>query len=239
MSSVARCAVALQALRVRIEAAARRAGRDPREIRLLGVAKGQPAEAVAAAVHAGLRDLAENYAQEAQRRRLELERLLPAELRAELRWHFIGHLQRNKARGVALLFDSIHTLDSIELGAVLEQQAARIGRRISALIQVRLSDEASKGGVSIGDLPALLGHAREWPHLELCGLMGLPAASADPEDARPAFRHLRALRDASRTLPGGAGLRELSMGMSADFEIAIEEGSTQVRVGSALFGPRR
>jgi len=227
---------ALAALRERVRSAAARAGRDPGEVTLLGVAKGTPTARVIAALRAGLGDVGENYVQEAAARRGDLAKQL-AECGAALpRWHFIGRLQRNKARGVAQLFDVVHTLDRRELGDALERHAAAEGRTLDALIQVNTSGEAQKGGAPPDAVGALLAASAAWPHLRVTGLMAIPAASEEPERTRPAFAMLRALRDSLR----GAhpALVELSMGMSGDFEVAIEEGATIIRVGTALFGPR-
>jgi PLP dependent protein len=229
-------AAALAALRKRVGEAAARAGRSPDEVTLLGVAKGTPTSRVVAAVRAGLRDVGENYVQEAAARRDDLDRELADSSAALPRWHFIGRLQRNKARAVAQLFDAVHTLDRRELGDALERHAADAGRTLDALIQINTSGEAQKGGASPGAAADLLAASAAWPHLRITGLMAIPAASDDPEQTRPAFAMLRALRDSLR----GAhpALVELSMGMSGDFEVAIEEGATIIRVGTALFGPR-
>ena len=224
----------LAGLRGRIETAARRAGRDPAAVTLLGVAKRIASQAVADAVRAGLADVAENYVQEAVGRRDVLCALLPAG--PPPRWHFIGRLQRNKARAVAEHFDVVHTLDREALGAALERGAAAAGRRLEVLVQVNTSGEAQKGGVAPEQAAALLEAARAWHHLRVRGLMTIPAPADDPERSRPAFAALRALRDALR--PDHPDLAELSMGMSGDFEVAIEEGATIIRVGTALFGPR-
>jgi PLP dependent protein len=226
----------LSALRARVRAAAERAGRSPDAVTLLGVAKGTPTESVVAAVRAGLCDVGENYLQEAAARRADLAKQLAESGTASPRWHFIGRLQRNKARAVAQLFDVVHTLDRRELGLALERHAAEAGRTLDALIQVNTSGEAQKGGAEPEAVADLVAASAAWPHLRIRGVMAIPAASDDPERTRPAFAMLRALRDSLR----GAhpGLVELSMGMSGDFEVAIEEGATIIRVGTALFGPR-
>jgi len=227
---------ALAALRERVGEAAARAGRTAEEVTLLGVAKGTPTSRVLAAVRAGLRDVGENYVQEASARRGDFAEQLIESGAAPPRWHFIGRLQRNKARAVAQLFDTVHTLDRRELGDALERHAADAGRTLDALIQVNTSGETHKGGAPPDAVAGLLAAGAAWPHLRITGLMAIPAASDDPEQTRPAFAMLRALRDSLR----GAhpALVELSMGMSGDFEVAIEEGATIVRVGTALFGPR-
>jgi pyridoxal phosphate enzyme (YggS family) len=219
------------ALRARIDAAARRAGREPGAVRLVGAAKKQPVARVAAAVRAGLRDVGENYVQESVAMREALAAALEPELAGALRWHAIGHLQRNKAREAALHFDWLHSIDSAPLARELAQRAAAAGRSLTVLLQVNLSQEATKSGVAEAELPGLLDAVRALPALRLAGLMTMPAPDPDPERARPVFAKLRALADA-------AGLAELSMGMSDDFEVAVEEGATLVRIGTALFGAR-
>lgn len=224
-------AARLAALRDRIDAAARRAGRDPSAVRLVGAAKRQPASRVAAAVRAGLRDVGENYVQEAIAMRDALAAAEPALLAGAVTWHGIGHLQTNKARDAAACFDWLHGVDSVRLAQAIAQHAAAAGRSVVVLLQVNLSGEATKSGVPEAGLPALLEAVRALPGLRAAGLMTMPAPSPDPEAARPVFAKLRALRDR-------LGLEELSMGMSDDFEIAVEEGATLVRIGTALFGER-
>lgn len=231
-------ATRLATLRARIAAAAGRAGRDPAGVRLIGASKRQPAMRVAAAARAGLRDLGENYVQEATAKILEVRGILGAEVAGALRWHGIGHLQRNKAREALAVFACLHTLDSARLAAELERQAAAAGRMLPVLVQVNVSREPRKSGVAEEELPALLAALAALPHLRAVGLMTMPAPSDDPEAARPAFARLRALRDELRDAPGGTHLVELSMGMSHDFEVAVEEGATWVRIGTELFGPR-
>ncbi|MCH8889850.1 MAG: YggS family pyridoxal phosphate-dependent enzyme [Myxococcales bacterium] len=218
--------------------AALRVGRKPEEITLLGVAKRKRPELIVAAVRAGLRDLAENYVQEAAAKIPAVNAELKNAGLAAPRWHFVGQLQRNKAREVVRLFDVITSVDREPLGTELERRAAQEDRRLDALLQVNLSAESQKGGVDPGALPKLLEASTRWPHLRIVGLMSVPAATEDPEDSRPAFARLRALRDELRGEPGGKHLSELSMGMTGDFEIAIEEGATIVRVGTAIFSPR-
>jgi pyridoxal phosphate enzyme (YggS family) len=228
----------LAAVRERIAAAAARAGRKAEEITLVGVAKRKPPELIVAAVRAGLRDLAENYVQEASAKIPAVTAELEGAGLAVPRWHFVGQLQRNKARYVARLFDVVACVDRESLGAELERRAELEDRQLDALLQVNLSGEAQKGGVEPGALAALLEASARWSRLRVVGLMSVPAATADPEDSRPAFAQLRELRDGLRGKPGAEHLSELSMGMTGDFEIAIEEGATIVRVGTAIFGPR-
>ncbi len=226
----------LAILRGRIDAAAKRAGRAPESVTLLGVAKRIASEAVAEAVGAGLRDVGENYVQEATGRREELIQMLEKARNPLPRWHFIGQLQSNKARVVATRFDLVHTVDRGKLGAALDRHAEGRERRLEVLVQVNTSGEAQKGGVAPEETRALLEASRGWSHLDVIGLMTIPAPAEDPEAVRPAFAALRALRDDLRG--DHPDLRELSMGMSGDFEVAIEEGATIIRVGTALFGPR-
>jgi len=221
----------LAALRARIDAAARRAGRDPANVRLVGAAKRQPIDAIAAAVRAGLRDVGANYVQEAVAQRSALADDLGPALASALTWHGIGHLQRNKAREAAACFDWIHGVDGAPLAAALAKRAGEAGRTCTVLLQVNLSGEATKSGVAEAELPALLDATRALPHLRVAGLMTMPAPAPDPEPARPVFARLRELARRHE-------LTELSMGMSDDFEVAIEEGATLVRIGTALFGAR-
>jgi pyridoxal phosphate enzyme (YggS family) len=228
----------LAAVMTRIDGAARRAGRDPAEVTLLGASKVQGPERLAAAVEAGLGCLGENYVQEARDKQPEVERLLEPEVGAQVRWHMIGPLQRNKARDAVRLFDVIETLDRESLAKELDKRAAAVGRTIEALVQVNLSGEPQKAGVPEEGLPGLLEACSQLEHLRVIGLMTIPAPSPEPDGNRAVFARLRNLRDTLRLQPHGEDLRELSMGMSRDFETAIEEGATFVRVGTDLFGPR-
>jgi pyridoxal phosphate enzyme (YggS family) len=219
----------------RIERAARRAGRDPSEVRLVAVSKTHPAALVReAAAVAGLRDFGENRVQEAEGKIAELKEV------PDLRWHLIGHLQPNKARRAARLFDLIHSVDSAALVERLERICAEEGRgRLEVLAQVDLAGEASKSGATVGELPSLFEVFGRSARVRCKGLMILPPFFEEVEKVRPFFRRLRGLRDewgARGAFGGGAG--ELSMGMSHDYEAAIEEGATLVRVGTAVFGER-
>jgi pyridoxal phosphate enzyme (YggS family) len=231
-------AARLAAVRERIGRAARRAGRSPEEVALVGIAKQKPSEAIVEAVRAGLARVGESYVQEARAKRPRLEAELAAAGVAPPRWHFVGRLQTNKTRDAAELFDVVESVDRERLGADLSRRAEQAGRRLDVLLQANLSGEPQKGGADPAELPALLAASRSWPALRVIGLMTVPAASDDPEASRPAFARLRELRDALHGEAGGVSLRELSMGMSADFEVAVEEGATWVRVGAAIFGPR-
>jgi pyridoxal phosphate enzyme (YggS family) len=220
----------LAEVRDRIGRAAQRAARRPETVRLVAAIKTVPAAMVTEAMELGITDLGENRVQEAQAK-------IAAVGRGGARWHMIGHLQRNKAGAAVALFDCIHGVDDLELATALSRRAALAGRALPVLIEVNVSGEASKHGVTPDGAPALAAQVAALPSLTLEGLMTVGAAVADPLEARPGFAALRALRD--RIEPAlGRRLPELSMGMSADFEVAIEEGSTMVRIGSALFGPR-
>ena len=229
----------LAAVRERMAAAARRAGRSPEDVTLVGVAKGAPAEKIAEAVEAGLGHVAENYVQEACAKLPELRARLEALGLPLPCLHFVGRLQRNKAREVAHDFDVVESVDRVALGAELERRAAELGRELRVLLQVNPDTEAGKGGAPPEAVRELLAESAAWKHLRVAGLMAIPAPQPTPEASRAAFSHLRELALASRGLPGGGSLCELSMGMTADFEVAIEEGATSVRIGTAIFGPRR
>ncbi len=214
-------------VRERLEAAARRAGRDPAAVRLLAASKTQPAAAVRAAYAAGVREFGENYVQEAVSKQAELADL------SGVTWHLIGHLQTNKAKIAAGAFSLIQTLDSARLAAALAR--ARPDPRMPVLIEVNLGAEASKTGAPPDQVQALIDAVRE--KVDVRGLMAIPPPGARPEDSRPFFARLRELRDRLAAATGLA-LSDLSMGMTEDFEIAVEEGATIVRVGRAIFGER-
>jgi pyridoxal phosphate enzyme (YggS family) len=222
----------LTGIRERMAAAARTAGRDPSSIRLVAVSKTFPIEAVREAYAAGQRDFGENRVQEA------LQKIASA-TDLEIRWHLLGHLQLNKAKKAGPVFAAIHSVDSIELLKKVDAAAAEAGRTPELLIQVDLAGEATKFGASPDEVPRLLDAATACRAARVTGLMTLPPVPDSPEDARPWFRKLSDLRGgwlASGIPP--AMLGELSMGMSGDFEVAIQEGSTMVRVGTAIFGSR-
>ena len=226
----------LDAIRERIAHAAERSGRREEDVRLIAVSKRQPLERIAALVRAGARDLGENLVQEARDKR---EALLAAIGDAEPpRWHLIGALQRNKAALAVNLFDTIETVDRASLARELQKRAEAAGRSaLPVLLQVNVSREEQKSGVLPEAAAELLAECSAFPLLQPKGLMAIPAAGSS-ETARAAFAQVRELRDTLRREPGGEALTELSMGMSLDFEIAIEEGATSVRVGTALFGER-
>lgn len=225
--------VRLADVRRRIEERTRGAGRDPSEVTLVAVSKTHPPEMLRRAIAAGVSDLGENRVQEADAKIVELGR-------DAARWHLIGHLQANKARRAVMLFDVIHSLDSVSLARRLDRLCDDVGRdNLDVLLQVDLGDEATKTGIGEEALPELVAVVGDCEHLRLIGLMTLPPFFEDAELARPYFRRLRELRDALRShLDFGTSGGELSMGMSHDYEVAIEEGATMVRIGTAIFGER-
>jgi hypothetical protein len=217
----------------RICAACRRSGRRREDVRLVAVSKTHSPESVREAYAAGLRDFGENRVQEANFKRSALADL-------GITWHLVGHLQSNKARTARELFHWVHSLDSLRLAEKLAQAAAPGGSRLPVLIEVNLGEEISKGGVGAGDVAALAAQIAALDTLELRGLMVIPPFLENLEEVRPYFRHLRALAcDLERRNLPNVCMHELSMGMSHDFEIAIEEGATMVRVGTAIFGGRQ
>jgi len=213
----------LDRVRERVARAAARAGRRPDEVLLIGVSKTVDVERIRAAVAAGIAALGENRVQEAKGKIETLGHRVP--------WHLIGHLQTNKARDAVALFDVIHSVDRLDLAREIDKRAHTAGRIAEVLVEVNVAAEAQKGGVAPDDVAALLDAIGTLTALRVRGLMAIPPAVERPDDARPWFRALR-------TLAERHGLKELSMGMSADFEVAIEEGATMVRVGTAIFGPR-
>jgi hypothetical protein len=222
----------LAAVRARLEQAARTAGRNPATVRLVAISKTHPPEAIRAAASAGQLDFGENRVQEA------LQKIRgTAEL--QIRWHLVGHLQSNKARKAATAFQWIHSIDGPDLMQQVDQAALEAGTTPDLLVQVDLAGETTKFGAPEATLPAVFDAARSLQAARVVGLMLLPPFVENPEDARPWFRRLRELRDrlAERGVPS-QHLRELSMGMSHDFHVAIEEGATIVRVGTAIFGER-
>lgn len=217
------------AVRRRIEGAAARSGRPGSAVTLVAVSKTMPVETVREAITAGATILGENRVQEARDK--------IAALGDAAEWHLIGHLQTNKAKLAVSLFDRIHSLDSIRLAQELERHAAEAGRRVRCLIEVNVGGEDQKNGASEDALRPLLEAANGMPHILVEGLMAIPPFLPDPETIRPYFRRLRVLRDELGRQ--GFSLPDLSMGMTHDFEVAIEEGATLVRVGTAIFGPRQ
>jgi pyridoxal phosphate enzyme (YggS family) len=227
----------LSSVRARIAAAAERAGRDPAAVRLIAVSKGQPVGRIREARAAGQRDFGENYLEEAEPK----IRALPE----DIAWHMIGHVQSRKAAGVCGLFSCVHSVDSLRLAERLSRFASERGRRIGVLLECNVSGEESKSGWPAADPAEWDSLLRAWeplpalPGISILGLMTMAPYAADPEAARPVFRRLRGLSHrAQALLPQGFGA-ELSMGMTDDFEAAVEEGATLVRIGRARFGPRR
>ena len=222
----------LAGIRARIDAAARSAGRDPASVRLVAVSKTFPMEAIREAYAAGQRDFGENRVQEVLQK-------ITSGTDLEIRWHLLGHLQANKARKAGAALAAIHSVDTVELLEKIDAAAAEAGRTPELLVQVDLAGEATKFGASPDEVPRLFDAAASCHAARVTGLMTLPPVPESPEDARPWFTRLRGLRD--QWLAAGVPapmLSELSMGMSADFEVAIQEGSTIVRVGTAIFGSR-
>jgi pyridoxal phosphate enzyme (YggS family) len=213
----------------RMEKAARKVGRDPNEIKLVAVSKTVEVARVKEAIEAGVSILGENYVQEAEKKIDEIGH--------PISWHFIGHLQSNKAKYAIRLFDMIHSLDSIPLAEELNRRAEQMDRVIKVMVEVNLSKEATKFGTDEETVLNLVKRIHHLNHLYLEGLMTMPPYFDSPEMSRPYYIALRELKE--RMVKGGIPMKELSMGMSNDFEIAIEEGATYVRVGTAIFGARR
>lgn len=215
----------------KIAAAARRAGRDPAEVRLVAVSKTKPAAAVDEAARAGQRLFGENYVQEFAAKALAVSEAVE--------WHFIGHLQSNKVKSLAGLVSMIHSVDRLSLAEEIDRQWGRLGAVCDILVQVNIAGEATKSGTTAAELVALVRSVAALPHLRVRGLMTIPPFFDDPEAARPSFRELKRLAGvvAAVGIPH-VTMTELSMGMSGDFEAAVEEGATLVRVGTALFGER-
>ncbi len=219
----------LAAIRDRIAQVCARAGRDPAGVRILPVTKTRGPDRVAEAAACGLTVFGENKVQEAQAK----IPLCPG----HLTWHMIGHLQTNKVKAAVRLFAQIHSVDSLKLLGALDAAGEITGRIMPVLLAVNVAGESSKFGLAPAEVPAVLAAANGLRRVEIAGLMTMPPLAEDPEQARPFFRQLRELRDGWRQAAGFA-LNELSMGMSHDFEVAVEEGATWVRLGTVLFGPR-
>jgi pyridoxal phosphate enzyme (YggS family) len=221
----------VQEVRRRIAQAASRAGRDRGDVALIAVTKTVSVARIREAIGAGITLLGENRVQEARDKVSRLN--VP-----DVRWHLVGHLQTNKSKVAVQLFDLIHTLDSLRLAAVLDRHGAEAGKTVRVLVEVNLAEEPEKSGIRKDDLDPLLQGCRALAHVAVEGLMAIPPFRADPEDVRPFFQRLRTLRDAAARSFPDCDLRHLSMGMSHDFEVAIEEGATMVRIGTAIFGER-
>jgi len=213
----------LERVRERVAKAAERAGRRPSAVLLIGVSKTVEVARIREAIEGGVPALGENRVQEAKEKVAEIGRPVP--------WHLIGHLQTNKVRDALEIFDVIHSLDRLDLAKELDKRARARGRTVDALVEVNLAGEASKGGVAPDGLDELLHAVAAMSMVKVRGLMAIPPEAKEPDDSRVWFRALRKLGERH-------GFAELSMGMSGDFEVAIEEGATMVRVGTAIFGPR-
>jgi pyridoxal phosphate enzyme (YggS family) len=215
----------------RIENASLRAGRPPASVRLVAVSKTKPAEAIMEAEQAGQKIFGENYVQEFT--------VKAARVKAPVEWHFIGALQSNKVKYIAGLVTMIHSVDRLSLAHEIEKQWGKLGITCDVLVEVNVSGEESKAGTTAADAVRLVREIAALPHLRVKGLMTMPPFYDEPEPARPFFRQLRELSEtiAAENIPG-VEMKELSMGMSGDFEVAIEEGATLVRVGTAIFGSR-
>ncbi len=224
-------AARLAEIRERIARAAAYARRDPESVRLVGASKLQPVGSLAAAHAAGLSRFGENRVQEGI--------VKAAELPADIEWHLLGPLQSNKAKAAVGLFSVFHAIDRIKIAHVVDREAADAGRRVTGLVEINLGGEATKHGFAPDGLAAAIAPLADLEHLAIVGLMSIPPPADDPEAMRPWFRRLAELRAALGGRPEWSGrLTELSMGMSDDFEVAVEEGATYVRVGTRLFGPR-
>lgn len=221
-----------QNIRARIGEAAARVGRAPTSVKLLAAAKSQSVEAIGAAIAGGVALIGENYVQEAQEKKARLSE--PAE------WHMIGHLQRNKAKLAVQLFDLIESLDGIALARELDKEGRSRGKRVRVFVEVNVAGEESKSGIAKSAVASLMEGVAELSHLRIEGLMTVPPFRENLEDVRPYFRELRELKEQLNALGlPNVELKELSMGMTHDYTVAIEEGATIVRVGTALFGPRK
>lgn len=224
----------IEQVRAEIARAAERAGRSPEDVTLVAVSKTVPADRVRAAAELGITHFGENRVQEAEEKIHALTGCLPP----GVTWHMVGHLQSNKARKAVRLFALIESVDSLELARLLSRLGVERGVPVPVLLEVNVGGEETKFGFAPAELPEVLPRILELPMLEVRGLMTIAPLVGDPEDARPYFRQLRELRDRLATAYPSAELRELSMGMTNDFPVAIEEGATLVRIGRAIFGER-
>jgi len=223
----------LEHIKERIRQAAKSCNRNPDSIRLVAVSKTVPAETVKEAIEAGATILGENYVQDAREK-------FDALVHYPVSWHFIGHLQSNKAKYAVRLFDLIHSVDSLKLARALDKEVKKVDKIQPILVQVNISGEDTKSGISAEDAPGLISEISHLKNLSIKGLMTMPPYFYQPEKVRPYFAALRELRDQMKkqSLPN-VSLEELSMGMTGDFEVAIEEGATLVRIGTAIFGERK
>ena len=217
----------------RIAAACARAGRRPEDVKLIAVTKAVSPELIRQAYEAGLRDFGENRVQEAEAKR-------PALADLDATWHLVGHLQTNKAKPARELFQYIHSMDSLRLAERLDRVASPGGQRLPVLLEVNLGEELTKSGAREEEVLRLTQEVGRLPTLELRGLMVIPPLFEDPDKTRPIFRRLREFAEMIESHHlRGVSMRELSMGMSHDFEVAVEEGATMIRIGTAIFGPRQ
>ncbi len=222
----------IEEIRRRIESACLRSGRHPNEVTLLAVSKTFSAAVVEEAVEAGLADVGENYVQELLEKKEALKN-------QDVRWHFIGHLQSNKVKYVAEWIHLVHALDNVHLARELDKRAAQAQRTLDVLVEVNTTDEQSKFGVSPGKTVEFVESLAEFSHIQVAGLMTIGPFLPDPEGSRPMFRTLRLLKEEIATLNQlNVTMHHLSMGMTGDFEVAIDEGATIVRIGTAIFGKR-
>ncbi len=223
----------LAAITERIAEAAQQSGRDAADIRLVAVSKTMPVAFLLEAVDCGVTLFGENYIQEAREKFNTL-------YTQPVSWHFIGHLQSNKAKYAVKIFDLIHSVDSLKLAREIDKQAAKINKTQDVLVQVNVAEETSKSGVAVDAATALITEISHFKHITVKGLMTMPPYFNSPEKVRPYFAALRYLRDQIQALAiPGVRMSELSMGMTGDFEAAIQEGATLVRIGTAIFGERR
>ncbi|GIW46593.1 MAG: UPF0001 protein [Deltaproteobacteria bacterium] len=222
----------IRSVRERIQKAALNSGRDPKEVRLIAVTKGVSIEKIIEAVRCGIDTFGENYAQEFRNKYEAIEKTLDS----KVKWHFIGRLQRNKVKYLLGKVEVIHSLDSLTVAEEINKRAQKLGNLVSVLIEVNTSGEEQKGGIPPDKLRDFLYRVGDFPNIKVIGLMTMPPYFDNPELTRPYYRKLRELRDELQKL--FPDLRELSMGMSVDFEVAIEEGATMVRIGTLIFGPR-
>jgi pyridoxal phosphate enzyme (YggS family) len=223
----------LEKVRERIRQAAESSNRDADSVRLVAVSKTVAADIVREAIEAGVTVLGENYVQEARDK-------FKALVQYPVSWHFIGHLQSNKAKYAVRLFDLIHSVDSLKLARELDKQAAKVDKVQQILVQVNISGEDTKSGISADEAPGLIAEIGRLKNIDVKGLMTMPPYFYQPEKVRPFFAALRELRDRIKTQsPPNVSLEELSMGMTGDFEVAIKEGATLVRIGTAIFGERQ
>ncbi len=232
MNQMAMIAENLSRLKQTIEETALSCNRDPKAIHLVAVSKRKPVSDIRSAAQAGQTIFGENHVQEAVKKQVSCQDL-------NINWHMIGHLQKNKVKQAAAIFDTVHSVDSIELAELLNRTLEKISRTIDCFIQVKLTKEETKTGITPEDLPHVASRVQGLSNLNLIGLMGMPPFTPDPEDAASYFRKLRILRDElNHTALAAKPVRELSMGMSHDFRVAIREGATYIRIGTLLFGER-